>query len=98
MDRERQTDLGSFASIFKEFLTVHIQDAAVVCLFLANIRLEHCRRVRTERSIHEHFNGADPQPVIPEARTQPKLVYLIEQLHRNILEHTQLELSFFMKL
>ena len=36
----------------------------------------------------EVFHWRRTQPVIPEACTQTKLIYLIEQLHGDILEHT----------
>ena len=63
-----------------------------------DIRLEHRGGVRTERAIHEDFDGANAQPVIAEARAQTKLICLIEQFNGNVLEHAQFEFALRMKL
>src|SRR5687768_6640719 len=89
VDSKREPHLRGFAPVFEEFLAIHIEDTLVI--FLADIRLEHRGGMRAERAVHEYLNGANPQPVIPEACTQTKLKCLLEQFHRDILEYTQFE-------
>src|SRR5690242_8659741 len=96
VDCESKPYLRSLASKLEELLTVHIEDATIVAF--ADVWLEHRRSMRSKRAIHEHFDGTDPQPVIPEASAESKLVGLVQQLHRDVLEHTQLQPPLFMKL
>ena len=75
MHRKRETYLCGFASVLEEFLAIHIDDPVIV---LADIGLEHGSGMRTECPVHEHLNGADPQPVIAKAGAL-QFVCLVEQ-------------------
>src|SRR5262245_25408494 len=54
MDRHAESNLCGFATVFEEFFAIHVEDAAI--LALANVGLEHRRRMWTECTIHEGFD------------------------------------------
>ncbi len=96
VDGQTEPHLCSFSSILEELLAVHIENATII--FFADIRLEHRGRMRTKRAVHEDLDRADPKPVIAKACAEAQLICLVEQFHRDVLKHAELELSLFMKL
>ena len=80
MDGHAQANLRGFAAVFEKFLAIHVENAAVV--LFACIRLEHGGGVRTERAIHEDFDGADAEHSSPKPAAQTEFVGLIEQFQR----------------
>src|SRR5215204_2392850 len=92
VDGQSESNLRGFASVFKELLTIHVQDAAV--LTFTDIGFEHRGGVWAKRAIHEHFDVANTKHVITEAVTQSKLIGLVEQFNGKILKHAQFEFIF----
>src|SRR6266516_1322849 len=87
MDCETQPHLRGFAPVLEEFLAIHVEDAAV--LAFADIGLEHCRRMRSEGTIHKYFNITNVQHVIYKTSTQTQFECLIKQFDWKIFKYAQ---------
>src|SRR4030095_15006065 len=82
MDGHTEADLSGLASMFKEFLAIHVENTAIFTF--ANIRLKHCRSMRAECAIHKYFDIANTEHIITKTAAQTKRMSLMEQFNRNI--------------
>src|SRR5690349_14834366 len=89
VDSHAKAHLCSFTSMLEKFLAIHVENTAII--FFAKIRLEHGGSMRAKCAIHKRLDGTNPQPIITKARSQAKLIGLVEQFYREVLEYTQLE-------
>ena len=89
MHRHTQSDVGSRASKLEQLLAVDIQDASVSRFGV--VWIKHRCRARTEGTVHEDLDGADPQMIITKPSAQTEVARLSEELDWNALRNTEFE-------